>query len=82
MFLHDYFGVILISPFVSTTTVSISLGGDSYYLHRLVYRNMVGLRVTFGAPLTGLNSPAVHMTFQGGAVCVPQMYGFVVSYCL
>lgn len=41
------------------TTVRISLGGDSFYLHCLVYRNMVGLRARFGAPLTGLNSPAV-----------------------
>jgi hypothetical protein len=43
------------------TTVRISLGGDSFYLHRLVYRNMVGLRARFGAPLTGLNSPAVNI---------------------
>jgi hypothetical protein len=41
------------------TTVRISLGGYSFYLHCLVYRNMVGLKARFGAPLTGLNSPAV-----------------------
>jgi hypothetical protein len=41
------------------TTVRISLGGDSFYLHCLVYRNIVGLRARFGAPLTGLNSPVV-----------------------
>jgi hypothetical protein len=39
--------------------VRISLGEDSFYLHCLVYMNMVGLRARFGAPLTGLNSPAV-----------------------
>jgi hypothetical protein len=41
------------------TTVRISLGEDSFYLHCLVYKNMVGLRERFGAPLTGLNFPAV-----------------------
>jgi hypothetical protein len=30
---------------------------DSFYLHCLVYRNMVALRVRFGSPLTGLNTP-------------------------
>ena len=52
---------LLISPFVTMTTVKISLGGDSLYLYCLVNKNMVGLRVRFGAPLTGLNSPAVFM---------------------
>jgi hypothetical protein len=52
---------ILRLTFVTITTVRISLGGDSFYLHCLVYRNMVGLRARFGAPLTGLNSPAVFM---------------------
>jgi hypothetical protein len=46
------------------TTVRISLDGDSFYLHCLVYRNMVGLRARFGAPLTGLNSPAVIIMLQ------------------
>jgi hypothetical protein len=41
------------------TTVRISLGWDSFYLHCLVYGNMMGLRARYGAPLTGLNSPAV-----------------------
>jgi hypothetical protein len=30
-----------------------------FYLQCLVYRSVVGLRVSFGAPLTGLNFPAV-----------------------
>jgi hypothetical protein len=54
MFLHDHLSVLLIKPFATITTVRISLGGDSFYLHCLVYRNMVGLRARFGAPLTGL----------------------------
>jgi hypothetical protein len=60
MFLHEHFDVLL-SPFVTMTTVRISLGGDSFYLHCLVFRNMVGLRVRFGAPLTGLNTSAVFL---------------------
>jgi hypothetical protein len=58
MFLHEHFDVLLISSFVTMTTVRISLGGDSVYLHCFVYRNMVGLRERSGTPLTGLNSPA------------------------
>jgi hypothetical protein len=61
MFLHDHLGVLRISPFVTMTTVRISLGGDSFYSHCLVYWNMVGLIVRFGALLTGLNSPAVRV---------------------
>jgi hypothetical protein len=65
MFLHEHFDVLLISPYLliyeTMKTVRISLGGDAFYLHCLVHRNMVGLRVRFGAPLTGLNSPAVFM---------------------
>jgi hypothetical protein len=41
--------------------IKTSFGGDSFYLHRFVYRNMVRLRVRFGASLSGLKSPAVIM---------------------
>jgi hypothetical protein len=42
-------------------TRKISLCGDSIYFHRLVFKTMMGLRVRFSAPVTGLNSQAVLM---------------------
>jgi hypothetical protein len=45
----------------------------------------VGLRVRFGALLTGLNSPAVIINVadrsKAAPLCVPQMYVYFVSYC-
>jgi hypothetical protein len=61
---------------VTITTVRIALGGDSFYLHCLVYRNMVGLRVGFGAPVLLLltvprRRPTVFL----------RCMSYVVSYC-
>jgi hypothetical protein len=81
----EHFVVLLFSPFVTITTVRISLGGDSFYLHCLIYRNMVGLRVWSGAPVIGLNPPppaVLILLTVPMPLCVPQMYDFVVSYCV
>jgi hypothetical protein len=54
-----------------------------HFLHCLVDRNMVGLRVWFCAQLTGLNSPAVLMllTVPRGHHSVFLRCMSVVSYC-
>jgi hypothetical protein len=63
MLLQSHFSVLLIWSFVAITIVSISLGGDSFYLHCLVYGSMVGLRARFGAPLTPSPLPLVFIYF-------------------
>jgi hypothetical protein len=69
----------------TTSDVITNFGRDSFYLHCLVYRNMVGLIARFGAPLTGFNSQAVIILL----LTVPRrrssvflrFISSVVSYC-
>jgi hypothetical protein len=74
----------MISSLITITAVRISLGGDSFNLHCIVDRNIVGLRVKFDAPLTGLNSPAILAADRSKAahLCDPYVYLFVsYLYC-
>ena len=85
MFLYEFTSflcVLHIFPFVIISYVRASPGGDSIYLHCLVfYWHIVGIRVRFGAPLTGLNSPVVILPLTVPRRC-PTLYRFIVVLSL
>jgi hypothetical protein len=79
MFLHEHFDVLLISPFVTMTTVRISLDGDSFYLHCLGWAKSKVWCTIYRFKLPSSTCAADRS--KAAPLCVPPMYVFVVSYC-